>query len=155
MRVDFEILVKTLLPYHKRQLTRLKWLSVFSEKAKTVMNYLVSARDDANKALNVNGQTRILESHLNSIYGPGVQIVHTAEQTLNIGLLADGEQNYLSFGFYDEDPTEFQSVALQGESQEQLTHDYIIIAPAATDKASLRSEADKYRLAGKSFDIIT
>lgn len=155
MRASFYHLVRSLLPYHKRQTNRLALLRVVMHKFDQAMNWLADYRKEVRRSLNITAQTIVLKSHLNNLFDPSLRriiIKHYDEQSLPIGLIADGVENYAAFKLNGETYTDIY-VSLLGESQSELDVDYIIRIPAGVSVNSLLAELNKYRLAGKTFTV--
>lgn len=153
MKISFNLLTKILLPFHKRQPVRLSFLSIFAQKAKQAMEKLLIIKSETIKSLGITGQTIMLTHHLNNLFGPGISIVHGIQQSLNFGLLEDGSQNYIDIGLLSE-ASSFRPAALEGENLESFGFDYQVIITPATPVSSLTAELNKYRLAGKTFEIV-
>jgi hypothetical protein len=122
------------------------------------MNWLSDYRKEVRKSLNITAQTLILQNHLNNLFDPlsrRILIKHSSEQSLNVGLVADGQENYFLIRLSTENPVEYSEicVALAGESQQDLDVDYLILVPVGVEINGLLAELNKYRLAGKSFTI--
>jgi hypothetical protein len=119
------------------------------------MNWLADYRKEVRRSLNITAQTIVLKAHLNNMFDPSLRrilIKHYDEQSLPIGLIADGIENYAAFRLDGEIYTDIY-VALLGESQSELDVDYIIRIPAGVSVNSLLAELNKYRLAGKTFTV--
>lgn len=123
-----------------------------------VMDRLTSYRDEVRRTLNINAQSIILQNHLNNLFDPvsrRILIKHSNEQSLIVGLVADGLENYFAIKLESE-PTDGYTeifVSLLGESKTALEVDYIIKTPLTVDTNTLLAELNKYRLAGKTFTI--
>lgn len=117
------------------------------------MDKLIQCKDNALAALNVTGQTLVLQDHLSRLFGVNIFIVHGQDNSLNVGMIEDGEFTFAGLGLNETDGP-FVAVAIQGEDQAALQFDYQINAPAGISVAALSAELNKYRLAGKRFEIV-
>ncbi|NLF42660.1 MAG: hypothetical protein GX587_08190 [Bacteroidales bacterium] len=154
MKVTFSLLVRILLPFHKRQSNRLSFLNVFAQKADSELSALSQFKEKSIKSLNVTGQTMILEHHLSVLFNTVILIIHTLEEFLSIGLIEqDGEFSFVAAGL-DELEGSYLTVAMQGENTTALDFDYQVLIPSGVSKAAVESELNKYRIAGKKYEIV-
>ncbi len=154
MKISFDILARTLLPFHKRQPVRLDFLDLFASKANESMGLLVDHFKEVLYVLKVTAQVMILENHLSKVFGENIIIMHYYQEALSMHLIVEGEENYVLFSLTsEEDP--YQSVVLYGENTTETETDFVIIAPASVCINTLTKEVNKYRLAGKTYEIIT
>jgi hypothetical protein len=122
------------------------------------MTWLANYRMEVRSSLNINAQTIVLQNHLNDLFDNSarrIKIKHSNEQSLVVGLLADGQENYFAIRLSSENPAEYVEIyaALAGESLTALDVDYMILVPVGVPINALLAELNKYRLAGKSFTI--
>lgn len=152
MKITFSILIKTLLPFHKRQPVRLAWLGVFASVAQQEFDILLQAYYNALKSLQVNSQAGILQHHLRDITQlPAIEIRHYKQDYLNVGLEIETVSGTL-IGVENETGV---SVSLL-EEYESLT-DYQIHIPASignSKKAIITKAVELHRLAGKTFGYV-
>lgn len=196
MKISFWLLIRVLLPFHKRSTDRLKWLTLFSNPADSQMSYLTQLYNSTIATLNVTGQTLALQEHLSRLLSTPVTILHFEQSTMEIGMeIEDGALSYTLIGLhmplpdysdpmYDlppdpgegwywpgEEPPPIEDdpftgdlsypdadelhvlISLFGESESSLIADYKIIVPQGTDLSILNYELEKYRPAGKTFNI--
>lgn len=158
MRSSFYHLVHSLLPFHKRQVVRLAFLRLVMAKYDQAMSTLAEYRKEVRRTLNINAQTMVLQNHLNNLFDPTFRrifIKHSNEQSLVVGLIADGLENFFAIRIESEAPEGYVEIfiTLYGESKIALAVDYIILAPIESNTNAMLAELNKYRLAGKTFTI--
>lgn len=156
------------LPKLVRRLTPPRWRNPFNlnwyESLLCGINYsqdrLNIFKDQARVELSYNGQTIYLEKMLNDRFDPvqrRIQIVHDEDLTVYWYLEGEGQpEKYL----YTETETGVTTTYLYNEG-ENITGlpegiDFRVLAPSSLTSEQIRmtSEIEKYKLAGKQFEII-
>lgn len=104
--------------------------------------------------INISGQTYALQEHLNNMFDNTqrrISIVHYNDQGLYIPLESEGYDAVL-ISLESEDQGQF--IALKGEIQEAIGVSFKVYMPIELNKDLILSELYKYKLAGKTFDVI-
>lgn len=104
--------------------------------------------------VNISGQTLSLQGHLNKLFDSQQQriyIAHYNDTGLFIPLESEG-YDAIPISLESEDAGVF--IALQGEIQETIGVAFQVYVPADINSEAVINELYKYKLAGKSFELI-
>ena len=145
-----------MLPPHKRQAKRLTWLNALTYPLVQLMGNFLSFRQDAMIRFTVTGQTISLQWYLNYLLDVELQrilIVNDVFGGFTIGLRREGPAVAKTFGLSTEIPNEPQSIPLHGENPASLPFDFRVIIPTSVEPAQVQGIVNKYKLAGRSYDI--
>lgn len=152
LKISIRLLIRVLLPFHKHQPNRLSMLNLPTIKGQQALDLLAQYNDNAHAALKITAQTMVLQHHLSQLFNTQILIVHNIESVFNIGLSADGEHTFVLVGL-NAHSEPFILIPLLGEASGSISLDFRIIAPPSVSIGELTAEVNKYRLAGKRFDI--
>lgn len=150
--------VERFIPLHKVKPVRLKWLRFLLSELKAIWEDFYAWRKDYYYRLNINGQTMLLQYHLNKVIAganDSIRVVHYDDQSLKVGLESEGV-NSVNVGLIDVPGEEnaYVLVALEGEVQQSIGVDFRISVPAGVNVNAVAGEVDTYKLGGKSYEII-
>jgi hypothetical protein len=105
--------------------------------------------------VNISGQTFALQEHLNNLFDPirrRIYISHYEEQSIAFSLSSEGYEGVpVSLAI----EASGQYIALNGEVQQAVDVSFRVYAPLELNIALISAELYKYKLAGRSFDIVT
>lgn len=147
---NFYLLIKTLLPFHKRQPKRLAFLNSLLP-IDSLLNSFHTWANYTLMMISVNSQVKVLEGYLRSKYNNKNIIIKLYEDgLLPIGLLDEGDNNLLYVGESD-----FIDVALLGETVNEFDDiDFWVIIPQSLSYDEVLSEIEKYKLIDKTYKIM-
>jgi hypothetical protein len=104
--------------------------------------------------LNITGQTYALQSHLNKLFDPileRIAIIHYNDMALYFPLSNEGYEA-IDISLIIED--EGIDIALKGEVQQSIGVSFQVYIPTELNVSLVLSELYKYKLAGRSFEVI-
>lgn len=140
-------LIRQYIAPHRRQFNRINWLVALID-LQAIFDDFAVWRDYYRYKVHITSQHKVLQGHLNKIFGGGIIIKSYSDQFLEIGL--------------DEEPAHWVileplvEVALEGESGQPFAGiDFIVYAPKGIDNNLLSVEIEKYKLADKAYKIVT
>ncbi len=158
IKITIPAFVTNMLPPHKRQTSRLAWLNALTYPLVQLMGDYLSFRQDALIRFTVTGQTISLQWYLNYLLDVELQrilIVNDQYGGFFIGLRSEGKTVAKAFGLSTETPNEPQTIPLHGENPASLPYDFRVIIPGSVDARQVQGIVNKYKLAGRSYDIKT
>lgn len=152
-KINFQNLIRQLLPSHKRQPIRLRLLAALTSPLATLFADFDKWRKDTRMLVNVTSQVGVLEGFLREKYGDASITIETFhEQGFAVGLAPEGEAYAQEIGMTT-DPGE---VPLRGESHEQFGDvDFVLHVPDGVDMEQIKADAERYKLATITFKIKT
>jgi hypothetical protein len=156
IKITVPAFVRSLLPPHKRQPTRLSWLNALTYPLSQLMSGFLSYRQQAIIRYTVTGQTISLQWYLNYLLDVELQrilIVNDEYGGFTVGLRREGPVVAKAFGLSSESPNEPHAIPLHGENPASLPFDFRVIIPTSVDPAQVQGIVNKYKLAGRSYDI--
>jgi hypothetical protein len=158
VRYDFTIAtyIRRILPPVLRKAGIIVFMEVLSRPLTTTQESFAAYRAEARYYANLTSQTILLESYLNDQLDPvqrRIAISHTMSGGIFVGLIEYAEAGV--FVGLKEATEEGVFVPLEGEDEQALNTDFRVSAPAAVDHDQLIGFLNNYKLAGKSYDIIT
>lgn len=145
--LNFKELIRQYIAPHRRQPNRMNWLASLID-LQAVFDAFSSWRDYYRYKVHITSQHKVLQGHLRKTFGAGIIVKSYDDQFLDIGL--------------NEEPAHWiilepmAEVALEGESGKSfIDADFIVYIPAGVDEGQLCAEIEKYKLADKTYKIIT
>lgn len=158
-RYDLSKLVRRLTPPRWRNAFNLNWYETLLSQIDYSQDQFNDYKDQALIELSYNGQTIYLEKMLNDRFDPVLRrIIIRHEDEIGYYLYLEGEgqpEKYL----YNESETGATPTYLYNEGENVATFpegiDFLVKAPSelAGLEAQMKSEIDKFKLAGKIYDI--
>lgn len=153
-KIDFDNLVRQMVPSHRRQPVRLSLLRALVRPLTGLFGGFDRWRDDVRMRLNLTGQIKILEGYLRAKYDPtlSIRIVSNDPRLLPVGLKQEGKTHFVAVGLKGERRV---GVALKNEIYDRYGDaDFLVFIPAGVDIEAIRIEIEKYRPAGINYKII-
>jgi hypothetical protein len=152
--INFDNLVRQLIPHHKRQPWRTYFLRGLVSPVKWLFAQFTLWRDEIRLLLNLNSQKLLLEWHLRRRYHDGIRILTFSDGLLAVGLEIEGFQ-YMPLVGLEEEVDDLIDVPLVGERRQELGDvDFIVLVPPGVDVELVRAEVEKYKVAGMKYSII-
>ena len=154
MKINFDNLVRQLLPPHKRQPVRLMLLRAFAHPLADLFADFGKWRDDTRMMVNVNCQVKVFEGYLRKKYQEpiSIKIITFSDGLLLVGLEEEGTTMMPSIGLETEAMVD---VPLDGEIRECFRDaDFIVYIPAGIDIDLIRAEIENYKQALTKYNII-
>ncbi len=155
IKINFNNLVKQLLPWHKRKPVRLTLLGGALSPLATLFARFDSWRDDVRRRINISAQVAVLEGYLRHKYDSSVSLyIETFDDRLiEVYLEAEGLENTMSVPLSVDDG--FIEIPMYGEVREKFGNvDFVVYIPANLDLEQIRAEIELYRQAGVRYKII-
>lgn len=147
INLNFKELIRQYITPHRRQANRLAWLHSLINLDGLWESWL-EWRDYYKYKIHVTSQQAALAGHLVKTFGAAIIIKSYDDNFLEVGLNSE-EAHWVWF-----DP--YQDVALEGESEATFDDvDFIVYAPSNIDLELISAEIEKYKLADKTYKIIT
>lgn len=145
--LNFREIVRQYVAPHRRQPVRLAWLRALLD-LEGVWDTFAAWRDYYRYKVHVTSQHRSLQGHLNKTFGGGIRVKSYEDQFLDIGLNSE-PAHWVLF-----DP--MQEVALEGEGGQSFADvDFIVHVPEGVDLALVRAEIERYKIADRTYKIVT
>lgn len=145
--LDFKGLIRQYVAPHRRQSTRLKWLWALVDLDGPWASF-AAWRDYHRYRTHVTSQHRSLQGHLAKTFGAGILVKSYDDQFLEIGLDTE-PAHWVTF-----EP--MPAVALEGEGGQAFSDvDFIVYIPEGVDLDLVRAEIERYKLADKTYKIVT
>ena len=154
MKINFNHLIRQLLPPHKRQQVRLMLLGAFVRPLAQLFSSFDRWRDDIRMMVNVNSQVKVFEEYLRKKYNEpiAIKIVTFDDGLLMVCLEHEGITLQPEIGLENESVIE---VPLDGEIRANFGDvDFIVYVPAGIDLNLIRAEIEKYKQALIRYKII-
>ncbi len=154
MKINFNNLVRQLLPPHKRQPVRLMLLRAFAHPLADLFVGFSRWRDDTRMMVNVNCQVKVFEGYLRKKYNEpiAIKIVTYNDGLMMVCLEREGVLLQPEIGHEEEKIVE---VPLDGEIRANFGDvDFIVYVPAGLDLNLIRAEVEKYKQALIKYKII-
>ena len=145
--LNFKELVRQYVAPHRRQRVRLGWLWALID-LESVWLVFAAWRDYYRYKVHVPSQHRSLEGHLSKTFGGGILIKSYEDQFLAIGLNSE-PAHWVLF-----EP--MQEIALEGEGGQSFQDvDFIVYVPEGIDLSLVRAEIERYKIADRTYKIVT
>ena len=145
--LNFKELIRQYVAPHRRQPNRLAWLWSLVD-LDGVWQSFSDWRDYYRYKVHVTSQHRSLEGHLNKTFGGGILIKSYEDQFLAIGLNSE-PAHWVLF-----EP--MQEIALEGEGGQSFKDvDFIVYVPEDIDLSLVRAEIERYKIADRTYKIVT
>lgn len=154
-KINYNNLIRQLLPPHKRQPCRLTFLQELITPLQTLFNNFNIYRDDSRMMVNVNSQVMVLEGYLRKKYNVpvGIKVSTFNNGLLNIGLESEGTTMLVWIGLMIENS--MKNVPLRDELRDRFQDvDFVIYIPVGIDKLQVQADIEKYKLALLTYKII-
>lgn len=154
MKINYNNLIRQLLPPHKRKPVRLILLRAFIRPLADLFSSFDEWRSDTRMMVNVNSQVKVFEEYLRRKYNEPVRIkiVTFDDGLLMICLEHEGIALQPEIGFPDE---KMVDIPLDGEIRANFGDvDFIVYIPSGLDITMIRAEIEKYRQALIRYKII-
>lgn len=157
-KLNFKKLVSDLEPFFLRLLKHLAYLRSAAKPLKDINDSLIITRDKINFDLSFTGQKIYLQEILNQLFDTASRRIFIENQTdflLDNFIHFDVEQKppfFLHFEAEGKPPTFFSF-----ETEYGLDFDFVVFVPSTLtfDENEMRALVNKYRAAGRTFDIQT
>ena len=152
--IEYDNLVKQLLPPHKRQRMRLWLMKKFVMPLRVLFETFGIWRDDIRMLMNITSQVKVLEGYLQKKYAtPTIRIETYGDGLLFIGLEREGIAMQPEIGLEHENVV--AKIPLENELRGQFGDaDFIVYIPAGIDTDLIRTEIEKYKQALTRYKII-
>lgn len=145
--LNFKEIVRQYVAPHRRQPVRLAWLRALLD-LDGVWDAFSAWRDYYRYKVHVTSQHRSLQGHLNKTFGGGIRVKSYEDQFLDIGL--DSEPAH--WVLFDPLP----EIALEGEGGQSFADvDFIVHVPEGVDLNLVRAEIERYKIADRTYKIVT
>ena len=145
--LNFKELIRQYVAPHRRQPNRLGWLWSLVDLG-GVWQSFSDWRDYYRYKVHVTSQHRSLEGPLNKTFGGGILIKSYEDQFLAIGLNSE-PAHWVLF-----EP--MQEIALEGEGGQSFKDvDFIVYVPEGVDLNLVRAEIERYKIADRTYKIVT
>lgn len=155
IEINYQNLVRQLLPPHKRQPARLRLLQGFVTPLQTLFEEFREWREDSRMMMNVNSQVRVLEGYLQKKYKEpvSIKIVTFSNGLLNIGLISEGKTMWPSVGLLSEN--RLQAISLKDEQRDKFEDaDFIVYIPSGIERMQIEADIEKYKQVLVTYKII-
>lgn len=154
LRMDCPNLVRQLLPPHKRQPVRLKWLAGLLTLLQRLFDSFDIWRKDTRMLVNVNSRVKVLEGYLRRKYGDAdIRIVTFNNGLLLVGLISEGITMWPEIGLVNEKL--MKPVPLENEVRDKFEGvNFIVYIPVTVDRQQIEREIEKYKQALITYKII-
>ena len=152
--IEYDNLVKQLLPPHKRQRVRLWLMRTFVMPLRGLFEAFGIWRDDIRMLMNITNQVKVLEGYLQKKYNAlTIHIETYGDGLLFIGLEREGIAMQPEIGLERENVV--AKIPLADELRGQFgSADFIVYIPAGIDADLIRTEIEKYKQALTKYRII-
>lgn len=152
--IEYDNLVKQLLPPHKRQRVRLWLMRTFVMPLRVLFEAFNLWRDDIRMLMNITNQVKVLEGYLQKKYNAlTIHIETYGDGLLFIGLERESIAMQPEIGLERENVV--AKIPLADELRGQFGEaDFIVYIPAGIDADLIRTEIEKYKQALTKYKII-
>lgn len=154
LKMNCPNLVRQLLPPHKRQPVRLKWLIGLLALLQRLFDSFDVWRKDTRMLVNVNSQVKVLEGYLRKKFNDvNIRIVTFNNGLLLVGLISEGRTMWPEIGLAKE--KQMKLIPLENEVCDKFGGvNFIVYIPTTVDKQQIELEIDKYKQALITYKII-
>lgn len=152
--INYQNLIRQLLPPHKRQNTRIRLLQGFITPLQKLFNDFNIWRENSRMMVNVNSQVKILEGYLRKKYKAPItiKIITFNNGLMLVGLESEGTTMWPVIGLTDE---EMKTIPLENEIRDKFDGaDFIVYIPEGINKMLIESEIEKYKQVLTTYKII-
>lgn len=154
LKMNCPNLVRQLLPPHKRQPVRLKWLIGLLALLQRLFDSFDVWRKGTRMLVNVNSQVKVLEGYLRKKFNDvNIRIVTFNNGLLLVGLVSEGRTMWPEIGLAKE--KQMKLIPLENEVCDKFGGvNFIVYIPTTVDKRQIELEIDKYKQALITYKII-
>lgn len=154
LKLNCPNLIRQLLPPHKRQPVRLKWLAGLIALLQRLFDSFDVWRKDTRMLANVNSQVKVLEGYLRKKYNDvNIRIVTFNNGLLLVGLISEGVTMWPEIGLAKEKL--MKPIPLENEVRGEFEGvNFIVQIPITVDKEQIEIEIEKYKQALITYKII-
>lgn len=154
IRLNIDNLASQLLPWFKRQNTRVTWLRALISPLKDLSADFEVYKRDTRVLVNVTGQVKVLEGYLREKYGAESIIIETFDDMgLDVGLEVEGTTHLAHVPLEAEG--QGPAVPLFGERKAAFGDaDFIVYIPVGIDADAVRADISRFKIAIVKFKII-
>lgn len=154
LKMNCPNLVRQLLPPHKRQPVRLKWLIGLLALLQRLFDSFDVWRKGTRMLVNVNSQIKVLEGYLRKKFNDvNIRIVTFNNGLLLVGLISEGRTMWPEIGLAKE--KQMKLIPLENEVCDKFGGvNFIVYIPTTVDKQQIELEIDKYKQALITYKII-
>lgn len=154
LKMNCPNLVRQLLPPHKRQPVRLKWLIGLLALLQRLFDSFDVWRKGTRMLVNVNSQVKVLEGYLRKKFNDvNIRIVTFNNGLLLVGLISEGRTMWPEIGLAKE--KQMKLIPLENEVCDKFGGvNFIVYIPTTVDKQQIELEIDKYKQALITYKII-
>lgn len=154
--IDFEILIKRILPTTKRNAWHIDWLMSMTKGLQTLYTSFLAYREESLKQLSYNSQTLIFNKLLNDVCDNTLRRIYidnTFDNKIRTHLF-DKTENESIIYLYDKsegkEPTYLYDTSEIGEDT-----DFIVFVPTelTNKEAQVRALVNKYKLSSTQYTI--
>jgi len=157
MKLNIYNLISLLLPIHKRKPNRIGILNMLLSPLVTLINEFYSYRSNTLYVSGITSQTLSLEAYLNyklDSYNKRIKIRHFQKPTTLV-LYNEGESPTNTFVGNEREEAGIKVVVkFQSEFNVLTIKDFEVLYPSTINESLLKSEVLKYKLAGKTYNLI-
>lgn len=153
-KINYQNLIRQLLPPHKRQKTRIGLLYCFITPLQQLFSDFNTWRENSRMMINVTSQVKILEGYLRKKYNEAIsiKIVTFNNGLMLVGLEKEGNTMWPAIGLTAE---EMKTVPLENEIRDKFDGaDFIVYIPKNVNKMLIESEIEKYKQVLTTYKII-
>lgn len=153
-KINYQNLIRQLLPPHKRQQTRIQLLQGFIIPLQKLFTDFNTWRENSRMMVNVNSQVKILEGYLRKKYKAPItiKIITFNNGLMLVGLESEGTTMWPVIGLTDE---EMKTIPLENEIRDKFDGaDFIVYIPEGINKMLIESEIEKYKQVLTTYKII-
>nr|DAN20595.1 MAG TPA: hypothetical protein [Caudoviricetes sp.] len=155
LKMNCLILLRQLLPPHKRQPVRMKLLTGFLSPLQSLFDGFDIWRDNSRMMINVNSQVKVFEGYLRKKYNEpiSIKIVTFNNGLLLVGLISEGNTMWPDVGLEEEN--RLKAIPLENEIRDKFDDaDFIVYIPKSVDKIQIEAEIEKYKQVLTTYKII-
>lgn len=156
VKIDFGNLARQLLPSHKRQPMRLRFIQALLLPLTLLFKRFDAWRYDIRREINMTGQVGILEGYLRHKYGnQTIRIETYIEHGFAIGLEAEGIVNAQPIGHdLTAGKNKAALIPLQGEIRDSFGDiDFVVRVPHGIDLEAVRIDVERFKQVLTTFKI--
>lgn len=153
-KINYQNLIRQLLPPHKRQKTRIGLLHCFIAPLQQLFSDFNTWRENSRMMINVTSQVKILEGYLRKKYNEAIsiKIVTFNNGLMLVGLEKEGNTMWPVIGLTGE---KMKTVPLENEIRDKFDGaDFIVYIPKNVNKMLIESEIEKYKQVLTTYKII-
>lgn len=157
VRINYGNLVRQLLPVHKRQPERLRWLRGLTSPLEGLFSDFGAWRDNVRMTANVTSQVMVLEGYLRKKYAEplAIRIETYQDGGQMVCLEEEGQAQRLDLALGGAEDVPSAAIPLEGEIRRQLDGaSFIVRIPAGVDSDAVKADIERFKQAMVTYKII-